>query len=194
MKKGFTLICVLLFICSLSRAQGLIIGVKAGVNFANQKVEIGGTSDPDTETLTGYHVGGVFAYKFSEKAGIQGELLYNLVGAKQGDFKNELSYISIPILFRFNVIDILNLHAGPQFSFLASAKDEDGTDLKDFYKGSDVGIALGAGLDVSRFTVVARYIIGMTNVADIDGISSSDYSAKNNVFQLSVGFNIINNK
>lgn len=63
------------------QAQLLKIGVKAGVNFANQT---GGNFDGisvDKEGITSYHAGLVAEVKLLDKFSIQPELLYSTTGA-----------------------------------------------------------------------------------------------------------------
>jgi len=87
----------------------------------------------------------------------------------------------------------LNLQAGPQFGFLTSATGPDPTgvvsgsvDIKSYLKSSDFSIALGAGFDIKKFVIDARYNLGISEVND----SAGSTAAKNQVFQLSVGFKL----
>src|SRR5690606_29570118 len=137
MKKSVLLFVAVVAFSAASYAQGVSFGVKAGVNIANQKYSVDGFSmSPDA--LIGLHVGGFVTAMFSEQIGLQPELLFNAVGSSidfGGDeaIKQKLSYISVPVLLRYQPIEILNIHAGPQFGFLMGAKVED-EDVKDAYK------------------------------------------------------------
>lgn len=170
----------------------LSIGVKGGLNIANQKYSYQGISvSPDA--LMGFHIGGYVNIAPSEKFSIQPELLFNMVGSKI-DFdgesaKTKLSYVSIPVMFKFNPAPIFNIHAGPQFGFLMSAKQED-EDIKDGLKGLDLGAGVGVGVDLPMgLNFTARYVIGLSNIADdVDG---TDVEVKNNVIQFSVGYRIV---
>jgi len=53
-------------------------------------------------------------------------LLLSPQGAKYSDFyggKLILSYITIPVLVRYNINDMFSVHAGPQFGFLLKADE-----------------------------------------------------------------------
>jgi hypothetical protein len=185
MKKLILFVAVALCITTGVMAQGVGLGVKAGLNFANQSYDVGSFSaSPDARTS--FHVGAFATFKFG-MFGLQPEVLYNSVGAKFDDDVTKIDYLSVPILLRLNFAKIVNIHAGPQFGVLLSAKEED-VDIKDELESSDLGIAFGAGLDLPMgLTASARYVIG---VKDID-VSTGGVEAKNNVFQLSVGYKFI---
>jgi hypothetical protein len=61
------------------QAQSIRFGAKAGVNFAS----VGGEDVPNLEGKTGFHIGGLVEILFTEKLGIQPEILYSTQGAKQ---------------------------------------------------------------------------------------------------------------
>ena len=82
----------------------------------------------------------------------------------------------------------LNLQAGPQFGVLTTADDESGNDLKDFYKGSDLSAALGAGWDAPfGLQFSARYVFGLSDINDTS-LSSAEF--KNKTFQIAVGYSL----
>ena len=186
MKKSVLLFVAVVAFSAASYAQGVSFGVKAGLNFASQKWEAGGFSvSPDGRTA--FHVGGFVTAMFSEKFGLQPELLYNSVGSGEEDFELQMDYLSVPVLFRYQPIELLNIHAGPQFGFLLSAKS-DGEDVKEFAKGLDLGAAFCAGVDLPMgIGFTARYIAGLSNVMDDEG-DSEGIEVKNNVFQISVSY------
>ena len=97
MKKLFVIVFTVL-LTSTAFAQGLDIGIKAGVNFATIN---GG---PDVSSITGFLAGGFATIKFSDKIAIQGDLLYSQQGAEfdAGEFK--LDYINVPIVFKYYLV------------------------------------------------------------------------------------------
>jgi hypothetical protein len=90
----------------------------------------------------------------------------------------------------------LNLQLGPQFGFVTKATQEfpDPTtgkvteeDIKDELKGSDLSLGMGAGWDLPfGLTIDARYNLGLSKIND----KSDSEDAKNQVFQLSLGYKI----
>lgn len=161
------------------------LGLKAGLNFAN----VNRSSITETyNSRTGYHAGAFVNIKLTKLA-IVPEVIYSVQGSDVSMATSsqalELAYVNIPIMVKFYLIGGLNLQAGPQFGFLASAT-QGGTDIKDFVKGTDTSVALGAGFDVSKFVIDARYNLGISEINDQAGSTA----AKNQVFQLSVGFKL----
>jgi hypothetical protein len=112
------------------------------------------------------------------------------------DFDANYSYVNIPIILKLYLIGGLNLQAGPQFGFVTKAEQEfpdiNGAitteDIKDQLKGMDLSAALGLGWDLPfGLTLDARYNLGLSDISDFEG----SQTAKNQVFQLSVGFKLI---
>ena len=179
-------------------AQGISFGVKAGANLANQKFTSSGIS-LDTKAKPGIHGGAYLIAMINEKFGVQPELLFSMQGSKWdfsgNDSKFKFNYIAVPVLLRYNITDIISIHAGPQFGFLMSAEAEDESgdteDIKDDLKGLDVAGATGVEVDLpSGLGFGARYVLGFTNVADADGADADDFEIKNRAFQLYVKYRI----
>jgi hypothetical protein len=181
---------VMLSICASAQVS---VGVKAGLNLAN----LGGDVE-DTDMRPSIHVGGYLNYAFSESLSIQPELLYNSVGAKSSYEEDgfdveqtlKLNYISVPVMFLYSFGNV-NIQAGPQFGFLASAKskyevdgESEDIDVKDGFKGIDLGFNLGLGANFGKLNASARYSLGLSNVNDGEG------DVKNNVIQLSLGYRL----
>ncbi len=119
-----------------------------------------------------------------------------------------LNYIEIPILARYDVNTAGNMKpyimAGPAVAFNISATgdaeyslkvyDEDGDlmfdesgseedDLEDI-KALDLGLVFGGGVMFNKFSVDARYEMGLTSIDDTD----EDFDIKNSVLSLMVGY------
>ena len=153
------------------------LGLKGGLNFASVNTTSPGAA---YSSRTGYHVGAFANFKFTKLA-IQPEIIYSVQGADAAAGNIETGYINIPIILKFYLIGGLNLQAGPQFGFLSSATSG-GVDIKSTLESSDISVGLGAGFDISKFVIDARYNLG---ISDVDKATTE---AKNQVFQLSVGF------
>ena len=188
MKKLMLLAAVAVFGLSNVNAQEVKFGVKAGVNFAS----LTGDDADGLDGKTGFHVGGVAVIGISEKFAVQPELVYSSQGAKDTeegvDVDYNLDYINLPVLAKFTVAEGFSIEAGPQVGFLMSAKvkaEGESFDIKDDLKGIDFGGAIGLGYKMdSGLNFAARYNLGLGNIADFDG-----GDLKNNVIQLSVGYN-----
>ena len=169
-------------------------GIKAGLNFANQDFESGGFSiSPDGRT--GFHAGAYLSVMLSDNIGLQPELLYSAQGSEFEAFGTEtiqrINYINVPVLLKYQVVDVFSLHAGPQIGFLASAEAEsDGEeeDNSDSFKGSDFSLAFGGQLDLPMGLIGGvRYSLGLSDVNDAEG---DDLEVSNNNFQIYVGFKL----
>jgi hypothetical protein len=186
MKK--IILAAVLFIATSATIQAQLVqfGVKAGVNFASQTgdASLQGVAF-DKEGITSYHVGVLAEIKLLEKFSIQPELLYSTQGATykfkdaQEDFKNELAYLSIPVMAKIYMTKSLSLEVGPQASFLLNQKN----DVKlDDAKTFDFALNAGLGLKITKSIFIqGRYSLGLTE-------ASSNADIKNSVVQLSAGF------
>lgn len=179
MKKTINFyLLIALITTTFTYAQSTIrFGVKGGVNYANFN-----GSDIQTDALTSYHAGVLLEINLFDNLAFQPELLYSTVGANyngiSNDIKNELGYISIPVLVKFKLSDLLFLEAGPQAGFLLSNKDE--VNLDD-YNSFDFSVSAGLGVNLTKNIFAnARYNAGLTEV-------SRTADVKNSVFQVSLG-------
>jgi len=195
MKKTFVILALVAVSSAAVLGQGISGGVKAGLNFANQNFESDiGDFSPDARTS--FHVGFFATIMVSETFGVQPELMYNSAGSKidlgsLGDAVEKLNYLTVPVMLRYQPVSVFNIHAGPTFGFLLSAESEydgDSQDNKDSYKGLDLGLGFGAGVDLPLgIGFTARYVLGLSNVSDDP---NSDAKLTNNVIQLSATYKL----
>lgn len=180
MKKLIAVIT--LFIGTTAFSQEIDLGVKAGANFAN-------VSDvDDLSSKTGFQAGVFAGIKFSDKIGIQADLLYSQQGAEFDAGEFDLSYVNVPVVLKYYIVQGLNLQAGPQFGFIVDDKislDVFG-DIADAEK-ADVSGIVGAGYDFPfGVRVDARYNFGFTDVSeDVEGTN------KNSVFSVALGYSFL---
>ena len=186
MNKKVIFFSLLIAISISVNAQNIFkFGLAGGLNVS--KI----TSDKDSKTLNGFHGGLISEFKLPIKLGFEADILYSTKGGVYDGFNTNLqptdwnyiiSYIDVPIVAKFYILKVMNIQAGPQFSYLLSGK-YDGTDVKDDLKSIDMAIVAGLGLDVSKIHVAIRYNYGLTNISNL-----SNGDGKNNVIQASLGF------
>lgn len=226
--KKITLLAIAALAFSFTNAQTVKFGVKAGLNVSNLTYSndyVGIANTPTTSAKIGFHVGGLVELKLTDKFAIQPELLFSMQGAttklnendSQGfsstsEDKINLSYLNVPVMFKYYIVKGFNVEAGPQVGFLVSAKDkltynenDNGTvfnsstsvDVKSLYKSIDFGFNLGAGYDFTEnFFAGIRYNIGLSDVAQAGTVKYQGqdiptlkyYKEKNNVLSVSVGY------
>ncbi len=188
----------------------LALGIKGGINLAT----LNGTSNIGSayDNRSGYHFGAYFLFKFT-KIGIQPEVLFSQQGQKLTingqSFSSNYDYVSFPVIIKFYLVAGLNLQSGVQFGFISSSSGDvyntltstlyPGQDLGSFVHSTDFSIPVGIGWDLPfGLNLTARYNIGVSEVNKQSGssvppalISSmGTSSAKNQVFQFSVGFRL----
>jgi hypothetical protein len=175
-------------------------GVKGGINLATQSTT-GSDEGIAVRQLLGYNAG-VYGNLFvTDKLALQTELMISTRGSDWDDIyynvKDLLTYIDLPLLFKYQPIKYANVHIGPQFGYLLAAKQEDKddgeiTDIKEWYNPLDVGLVLGAEANLPfRINFTVRYVIGLVSASN--DVEYQD-PWKNNFLQLSLGFRIIGDK
>jgi hypothetical protein len=185
MKKS---ILIGLFFFALStnvQAQLVKFGVKAGVNYANQNgsnITVNSTNY-DTEAITSYHAGLIAEVKVTDGFSIQPELLYSTQGATYKnafeEFKNEVGYLSIPLLAKIHLNKTFSLDLGPQASFLLSERNNFDVNNAETFEFAAVG---GLGINITKnFFLQGRYVLGLSE-------ASKEAEVKNSALQVSAGF------
>ena len=204
MRKSAILIVIVALVSCLTSAAALAesgamgMGVKAGLSLATFR-----GSDADIGTVspgyrTGLAVGGYVNFELASQLKLQPEIYYAMKGGKYSNGGETLTmkfdYLEIPVLVRFSpetsgkVTPVF--FAGPTVGFKLSAKAKAETSAGteettvDNLKGTDIGLAFGAGLEVSEFTFDARYTLGLTKIDD--GATASN--VKNGAFMFLVGY------
>lgn len=191
---------------SLTYAQKAEFGIKGGLNSSNFSGDTDGT---DFKSRFGFNLGAFATIKLSEKITLQPEILFSTQGAEAenieafvddmlftGDVKFNLSYINVPVMIKYYVVDKFNLEAGPQIGFLTSAKTStklDGysqtfdEDAKKYFESVDFGLNFGAGYDFTKnVSAGVRYNLGLSNILKTELGNNSE--SQNSVFSLSVGY------
>jgi hypothetical protein len=181
--KTLTLIVVILCAPLLLSAQ-LGVGIKAGANFASIS-----TDDYETSSRTGYHVGAYANFKLSETWGITPEVLWSSQGGDLDDVEFETNYVTVPIMLRWRIIDLISVEAGPQFNVLTSA-NSDGADVLDELVNPTYCAAFGALVHLPLgLNAGIRYVAGLSDLSESD-----DDNLKDNTFQIYVGWTILGAK
>lgn len=202
---------VILAFSNINAQNNISFGVKGGLTLAN----ISGFEE-DLTSRTSFHLGGFVEYVINEKFSFQPELLFSNQGTKATYEDNfggisikeeeliKLSYINLPLLAKYKIIDQLSVLAGPQVGFLVAAKYEvkfeetfEGVtesetlsqDASESFKTLDLGLNFGLEYELPmglRFDV--NYVFGLSNISSEDIGLGDDFSLNNRVLQVSVGY------
>ena len=181
MKKVILSAFVLVMLVTVSQAQGIRLGIKAGANLN----KISGQSFNDGFDLS-YHAGGFMEIDFNKAWGIQPEVLFSQTTSKPSSFKSvyasnssvnlsldgtknlQLNYLSIPVLFRYNITGMFSVLAGPQYSILLQKDNTLLQNGKSAFKNGDFAMVAGAQVNLKFLRIYGRYNIGLQNINDID--------------------------
>lgn len=194
MKNSIFIIFLMVFVSVVAHGQELRFGAKAGLNLASVNIE------GESGGRASFHVGGVVDFGITDEFSIMPEVLFSSQGFKADiqatdgqqaiqtvETNWKLNYINIPILGKYEIVEGLSAHLGPQVGLLLSADVEangQDADVKDSFKGIDFSGAFGAAYELDNgLNFSARYTLGLSNILDDDNAE-----AKNNVFLLSVGY------
>jgi hypothetical protein len=176
MRKGLlvcasVLLLAVLIAAPVKAATTFNFGVKAGASFANVRW----SDDDGTEKWLVRPTFGAFALvNLTPRLAIQPEVDYLVMGEwwsfTGGNDVEAFTYLHIPVLVRYRLMEsgkfVPVVFGGPTLGILLSAK-EDGEDVKDFFKGTDIGLDLGAGgefpVGKMKGLVDLRYHLGLTN-------------------------------
>jgi hypothetical protein len=187
MKKTLFILGLIVGSISFSFAQSSVkFGVKGGVNFSTLTLSGGGFSLNST-TKTGFHIGGLVDIGFNETLSLQPGVFYSTKGGGGGT----LGYIEVPV----NLVYYTGsgdgkffFGAGPYLGYGVSApnggKFGSGTNdiaNPDYGVNGLAGYRFGSGLSFN-----VNYGLGLANLNNDK--SSGDYTMKNNVFAISVGY------
>jgi len=161
------------------------LGIKGGVNMYN----VHNDDNTKYDQKTGYHFGLLGHIHLDNQFAIQPEIVYSAQGAKIGDTKYNLDYINVPALFQYMFDNGFRIQAGPQVSFLVSAKsilNNNTTDNKDNLKPIDFGLSIGASYVVpsTGFGIDARYNLGLININKDSAVKSTNRGLQLGVFYI----------
>jgi hypothetical protein len=170
------------------REEGIVFGVKGGMNFSN----FVGTVE-DQGIRSSIHLGLLAEIMVSDNFSIQPELLYSKQGSTYtgqvpGFERTKLDYILLPVEAKFKLIDKLSLEVGPQLGILMSSRLKTNTsnDKIDGLKSIDFSINAGLQYHINNAAFVqGRYVLGLSDTRLSD---NSNNRISNSVIQLSIGY------
>jgi Outer membrane protein beta-barrel domain len=150
MKKLF-FAAAAVFAFGMSHAQETRFGAKAGLDFVSfdtvgSSGSIGvSVNSRDSNSITGFYVGGFATIGLTEKFGFQPELLFVKIQDSKG--------LILPVLARYTVKEKINILAGPSINY--SLDDIDSSNK------TKINVDLGGSFDINEnFILDARYSLG----------------------------------
>ena len=167
--KKIILSSIALLAFGFANAQdGAKFGVKGGIDMVSSKYEYTGydvdfaTGAVDTYTesvtvsTTGFFVGGFAEFGLSDKLTLQPGLNYHTASKSGAKF----DYLSIPVLFQYEIAESFNVIAGPSLYYSLVSGDQDKTRF-------NLGVGASYSFTENLF-VEPRYDIGLTGDAKVN--------------------------
>lgn len=200
MRTLFTTLCLVLTAFGTASAQMLRIGVRGGVNIADTRfdqVTLEGCRISRGQDSPGYQVALVTRLTIPKFLQIAPELQftshdysYRISGERYGDVKISVKRLELPVIIGFN-ISAFRLFGGPVFR-LAHSEQSNRRDLgfDVHYNDSDVALMAGAGFDIGKFFIDARYVTyprASYNLFTVDGSRRYVRMKRNWMWQFSAG-------
>jgi hypothetical protein len=191
MKTRFLSLAAALLISQLMMAQ-FHLGIKGGANIT--KVE--GKSF-DQQFKYGYNLGGFAEIGLGGRFSLEPEVLFNQYSSSldsnykaiyenviaSDQSKVKLNYLSIPLLLDYKLLGPIHIQAGPQFAVLMSQDKTFLQNGKNAFRNGDFSMVAGAQIKLAQLRITGRYIVGLSNINDID----NQDKWKTQVVQLSLG-------
>jgi len=178
---------IALTVPTLAEAQGVGVGLKGGYLYSSFDLE--GVSDV-IDNSNGWMAGIFFGGNRPGTVGVMGEV--NLL-AKSGESEDGMDtatiyYLQVPLLLRINGgsrsrsgVSVYGI-AGPAVD-LKIGEDLGNISDTDEFESVDIGLVLGAGVELARFIIEGRYEKGLRNIySDADGVE-----VKTQTFAILVG-------
>ena len=203
MKKLILLLAVF-GIYLTGHAQGLALGIRAGVNNGNLTTKLPNIVQGPVHN--GFTIGafgrasllGFFVQpeiNFSQRIGE-----FQKVGV--GSYTNTLNTIDINALVGLSVLGVVRVNLGPTLMTFVSTSQVGDKSIKDAYYGNDfynstaIGFQIGAGVDLGKLCIDLRYDTNLSNLGMTSVYSSyfghgSNYSTGFGMFQFTLGYKII---
>ena len=186
-----SLTAVLLLTGTPAAAQDRQVGLKGGASLSTLTRERTLTGDEPFDLRAGMTAGPYLVLPLADRFAVQFEVLFTEKGGSLPvrdpsivsgtvSTRYKFYYLDIPVLARIRgprvSSAILSGFAGPTVSLRIDARQQTAfsgagafgleRDLGDEMHRVDLGITLGAGVEVSRLLVDARYTHGLSNVVD----------------------------
>lgn len=152
---------------------------------------------------TGFDAGAFAEINITPKWGVQPEIMFNQTSYMTGgqfsniypdgvnNYKGQMSYVTIPILFTYTPAKWLSLQAGPQYGILVSNDRKVVQNTQPPFKNGNASLVIGTQFNMSRFKLGARYVVGLT---DLNGLyKTTEYDLAEwslSGFQFYLGFRI----
>lgn len=192
--KKIAILSVALLVAGFAHAQSPKFGIKAGVNIA----KFAGDPDPNSEFNTGLAAGVFTNVPLSSGFSFEPSLEYSQKGAEfttalNTEVKSKITYLDLPIMFKYNLTPNFGILAGPQVSFFLDQETKlvNGNSTTTFegnndsYRKSLAGGKVGLSYNFGSVMLNASYATDLQNLYSDD---SGNSDLKNQVINVGLAF------
>ncbi|SKB68401.1 porin family protein [Daejeonella lutea] len=192
--KKIAILSVALLVAGFAHAQSPKFGIKAGVNIA----KFAGDPDPNSEFNTGLAAGVFTNVPLSSGFSFEPSLEYSQKGAEfttalNSEVKSKITYLDLPIMFKYNLTPNFGILAGPQVSFFLDQETKlvNGNSTTTFegnndsYRKSLAGGKVGLSYNFGSVMLNASYATDLQNLYSDD---SGNSDLKNQVINVGLAF------
>ena len=151
------------------------LGLEAGINLAS----LNGPNVNDVfASRLGLVAGGFLNLPFGPTLALQPELLYERKGGKVNGNDYRTDYLEVPVLLDVTLIGPLGVLLGPSFAARIGSTGVSNPN------NTDIGLNLGAQLNLDRLLLSGRYEVGLMDV-------NNNQNVKNGTFTFLIGLSFI---
>jgi hypothetical protein len=199
MKKLIVAILLLIGVSNVTHAYIIQAGPRIGISTTHIVFDKDLRKCYDPEIGLGYQLG-VLARITLPIIYIQPELLFTSNSAKvEYQCKSEINAnkqshilkykkLELPIIIGMKFLELIRLQAGPVFSILIAANDND-ADITSNYSRITAGYQAGIGVDIHRFLIDIKFEGSLSKFGNKLGEISADH--RENLLIFSVGINLL---
>src|SRR5690606_21895177 len=206
MRKSFILFSFLLCFGSIAFGQENVLSrikLQAAYNLGTT-TEKSGILSKTHDLVPGFSGGALYYHKLNTEYGLESGILFNNTGMEGADphrYKLMFNFLTVPVLFRFEITNSFQLYAGGGVSFLINAyqKNISGPfqdvrmDLTPMFNRVEVSSILGADFNIpkSPVAIFLQAQRGHTNIIDKDAIEvliGQEFDGSLKTFTGSLGF------
>lgn len=171
------------------------VGAKGGLNISEIKTtDIPYSLPLETNSILGFHIGLFTQLDFTDKFHLNSDILFTTRGYKLEDFNTTISYLEIPILLSYSIIEKLEIELGPDMGLKLSEK----SDISGLsYESLDFGVATGLRYNlIDKIFLTGRYYHGLTSIETLAASSApsgppfDESKSFYRVIQFSIGYKI----
>lgn len=191
----FRFLCLILMLLPAAGRAQTDLGIKGGLNISD--VVMTNFINPDVESdlslKLGLHAGIFINGKVNERMGMAAELLYSNKGVK-GITNIHLHYITVPLLFQYQLSEAIWAEIGPEPGYLFSARSDLGNVSNTYNNKFDLALDGGFRLNTAKLIFGVRYCVGLFSVQEpfetFRSQGKEQIKYQNRVLQFSVGYKL----